>query len=203
MEHVEKTIGHCDGYLVPGGFGERGWIGKIMTAKYCREKKIPYFGICLGMQVMCVEFARHALHLDDANSTEIDPKTPHPIISLLSEQKNVENLGGTMRLGAYSCRIKEGSKAAKAYGETLISERHRHRYEFNNAFKEACEKKGLLLTGVLENSFLCEIAEVVNHPWMVGVQYHPEFKSKPTDPHPLFRDFIAAALAHQKKGSHS
>lgn len=203
MEHVERTIGHCDGYLVPGGFGERGWIGKIMTAKYCREKKIPYFGICLGMQVMCVEFARHALHLDDANSTEIDPKTPHPIISLLSEQKNVENLGGTMRLGAYSCRIKEGSKAAKAYGETLISERHRHRYEFNNAFKEACEKKGLLLTGVLENSFLCEIAEVVNHPWMVGVQYHPEFKSKPTDPHPLFRDFIAAALAHQKKASHS
>lgn len=196
---VENVIGGCDGYLVPGGFGERGWIGKIMTAKYCREHKIPYFGLCLGMQVMCVEFARHVLGLNDANSTEIDPNTPHPVISLLSEQRGIDNLGGTMRLGAYNCTLKPNSKAAQAYGTTLISERHRHRFEFNNFFKEACEQKGLLLSGTLENGPLCEIAEVKDHPWMVGVQYHPEFKSKPTDPHPLFRDFIAAVIASKKK----
>ncbi len=196
-EDVEKEIGGCDGYLVPGGFGERGWMGKIMTAKYCREKKIPFFGLCLGMQIMCVEFARHVLGMKDANSTEVDPNTPHPVISLLSEQKGVENLGGTMRLGAYSCLIKKGTKAEKAYGTTRISERHRHRWEFNNAFKEACEKEGLILSGVLENSQLCEIAEIKNHPWMIGVQFHPEFKSKPTDPHPLFRDFIAAMVARK------
>ncbi len=196
---VEQTIAGCDGYLVPGGFGERGWMGKIMTAKYCREKKIPYFGLCLGMQVMCVEFARHVLGLTDANSTEIDPNTPHPVISLLSEQKGIEDLGGTMRLGAYNCQIKAGTKAEKAYGKTLVSERHRHRFEFNNRFKELCEKQGLILTGVLENSHLCEIAEIKDHPWMLGVQYHPEFKSKPTEPHPLFRDFIAAVIAN--KGS--
>jgi CTP synthase len=193
-DDVEKTIGGCDGYLVPGGFGERGWMGKIMTAKYCRERKIPFFGLCLGMQIMCVEFARHVLGLKDANSTEVDPNTPHPVISLLSEQRGVENLGGTMRLGAYNCVVKKGSKAEKAYGTTLISERHRHRWEFNNLFKEECEKNGLVLSGVLENSHLCEIAEVKDHPWMIGVQFHPEFKSKPTDPHPLFRDFIAAML---------
>ncbi|MBI2743208.1 MAG: CTP synthase [Chlamydiales bacterium] len=193
-EDVEKILTGCDGYLVPGGFGERGWIGKILTAKHCREKKIPFFGLCLGMQIMCVEFARHVLGYKDANSTEVDPNTPHPVISLLSEQKDVENLGGTMRLGAYNCQIKKGSKAEKAYGTTLISERHRHRWEFNNAFKDACEKQGLLLTGVLENSKLCEIAEVQDHPWMVGVQFHPEFKSKPTDPHPLFRDFVKALV---------
>ncbi len=193
-DDVEKTIGGCDGYLVPGGFGERGWMGKIMTAKYCRERKIPFFGLCLGMQIMCVEFARHVLGLKDANSTEVDPNTPHPVISLLSEQRGVENLGGTMRLGAYNCVVKKGSKAEKAYGTTLISERHRHRWEFNNLFKEECEKNGLVLSGVLENSHLCEIAEVKDHPWMIGVQFHPEFKSKPTDPHPLFRDFIASML---------
>jgi CTP synthase len=197
-DNVETMIGGCDGYLVPGGFGERGWIGKIMTAKYCREKKIPFFGLCLGMQIMCVEFARHVLGYKDANSTEVDPNTPHPVISLLSEQKDVEDLGGTMRLGAYNCTIKKGSKAEKAYGTTLISERHRHRWEFNNAFKDECEKQGLVLSGVLENSRLCEIAEVQNHPWMIGVQFHPEFKSKPTDPHPLFRDFVKAMIQNQK-----
>ncbi len=194
-ENIEKAIGGCDGYLVPGGFGERGWMGKVMTAKYCREKKIPYFGLCLGMQVMCVEFARHVLGLADANSTEMDPNTPHPVVSLLTEQKGLENLGGTMRLGAYNCLVKPGSKAEKAYGKKIISERHRHRWEFNNDYKEKCEKKGLLLSGILEDSHLCEIAEVKDHPWMIGVQFHPEFKSKPTDPHPLFRDFIAAAVA--------
>jgi CTP synthase len=196
---VEKTIGGCDGYLVPGGFGERGWMGKIMTAKYCREKKIPYFGLCLGMQVMCVEFARHVLKLSDANSTEIDPKTAHPIVSLLSEQKAIANLGGTMRLGAFACQVKPGSKAEKAYGATRISERHRHRWEFNNIYKDDCEKSGLNFSGILEEGHLCEIAEVKDHPWMVGVQFHPEFKSKPTDPHPLFRDFIAAALQNKKR----
>jgi CTP synthase len=195
---VEKVIGGCDGYLVPGGFGERGWMGKIMTAKYCREHQIPYFGLCLGMQVMCVEFARHVLGLNDANTTEVDPHTPHPIISLLSEQKGIENLGGTMRLGAFTCQVKTGSKAAKAYGTTRISERHRHRYEFNNLYKDNCEEKGLILSGVIEDGHLCEIAEVHDHPWMLGVQFHPEFKSKPTDPHPLFREFVAAAIQEQK-----
>jgi CTP synthase len=194
-DNLEEAIGGCDGYLVPGGFGERGWMGKIMTAKYCREKKIPFFGICLGMQVMSVEFARHVLGLENANSTEIDPNTPDPIISLLSEQKNITNLGGTMRLGAYECALKKGTKAAKAYGKEMISERHRHRFEFNNAYKEPFEKNGFVIAGTLHNHNLCEIAEIKDHPWMVGVQFHPEFKSKPNEAHPLFRDFIAAMVA--------
>jgi CTP synthase len=189
-------IGGCDGYVVPGGFGERGWIGKILTAKYCREHKIPYFGLCLGMQVMCVEFARHVLKLPDANSTEIDPKTPHPVISLLSEQKDIADMGGTMRLGAYPCELKAGSKAAKAYGELKISERHRHRYELNDAFKTRFQDQGLLITGILPTQGLCEIVEVKDHPWMVGVQFHPEFKSKPSSAHPLFKDFIEAAIKY-------
>ena len=199
LEHgcVSEAIKGCDGYLVPGGFGERGWMGKIMTAKFCREKKVPYLGLCLGMQVMCVEFARHVLGLKDANTTEIDPQTSNPIISLLSEQKGVQDLGGTMRLGAYSCRLKEGSKANQAYGSLVISERHRHRFEFNNLYKDQCEEKGLMISGYMENANLCEIVEVEDHPWMVGVQFHPEFKSKPSRPHPLFVDFIAAALKHQ------
>ena len=151
------------------------------------------------MQVMCVEFARHVLGLKEANSTEVDPKTSHPIISLLTEQEGITNLGGTMRLGAFSCRLTPGSKAAKAYGQSKISERHRHRYEFNNLYKESFENQGLTLSGVLENGHLCEIAEIKDHPWMVGVQFHPEFKSKPTEPHPLFKDFVAAILS-QKEG---
>lgn len=203
LEHgaVEKVIGGCDGYLVPGGFGERGWMGKIMTAKYCRENNIPYFGLCLGMQVLCVEFARHVLNLSDANSTEIDPSTAHPIISLLSEQKGVEDVGGTMRLGAFPCQLRAGTKAEKAYQAEKVSERHRHRYEFNQIYKEECEKKGMILSGVLENNHLCEIAEIQGHPWMLGVQFHPEFKSKPTEPHPLFRDFVAAMIERKKEGS--
>lgn len=195
---VETAIGGCDGYVVPGGFGERGWMGKIMAAKYCRENKIPYFGLCLGMQVLCVEFARHVLKLDDANSTEIDPNTANPVIALLTEQKAVEGLGGTMRLGAYNCVIQKGSKAEKSYGKNLISERHRHRWEFNNEYKQAFEENGATISGVLENSKLCEITEIKDHPWMVGVQFHPEFKSKPFAAHPLFRDFIAAAIAYRK-----
>jgi CTP synthase len=193
-----SDLSDCDGYLVPGGFGERGWMGKIMTAKHCREQKIPYFGLCLGMQVLCVEFARHVLGLHNANTTENDPETPHPVVSLLSEQKGVEYLGGTMRLGAFSCALKPGTKASEAYGSLLISERHRHRYEFNNAYKDACEQKGLVFSGVLHNGQLCEIAEVKDHPWMLGVQFHPEFKSKPTEPHPLFSDFLEAVKVHKK-----
>lgn len=195
LEDLDKT--GCDGYLVPGGFGERGWEGKILTARYCREQQIPYLGLCLGMQVLCVEFARHVLGLQDANSTEMDKTTANPIISLLNEQKNIENLGGTMRLGAHSCLIKEGSKAALAYGVSRVLERHRHRYEFNNNYKEISEKHGLVLSGVLENGELCEIAEVRDHPWMVGVQFHPEFKSKPTKAHPLFREFIQAVISRK------
>ncbi len=194
---VESAIKGCDGYLVPGGFGERGWIGKILTAQYCREHKIPYFGLCLGMQVMCVEFARHVLKLPDANSTEIDPQTPHPVIALLSEQNAVEEMGGTMRLGAYPCELAAGSKAAKAYGAASISERHRHRFEVSGAFKAPFQENGLLITGVLPKQGLCEIVEVKDHPWMVGVQFHPEFKSKPSQPHPLFKDFIKAALNYR------
>lgn len=194
---LREALQGCDGYLVPGGFGERGWEGKIQTAKYCREEKIPYFGICLGMQVMAVEFARHALGLKDANSTEFDQETKNPVISLLSEQKGVQDLGGTMRLGAYVCDLKPQSLAQKAYEKNRISERHRHRYEFNNQYKEKMEEKGFQISGVLKNENLCEIAEIGNHPWMVGVQFHPEFKSKPTEPHPLFRDFIQAMIKHQ------
>ncbi len=191
---IARGIGGCDGYLVPGGFGERGWMGKIMTAKYCRENQIPYFGICLGMQVLCVEFARHVLGLTDANSTEIDPNTSHPVISLLSEQKDVIDLGGTMRLGAFFCSLKPGTKAEKAYGTTSISERHRHRWEFNNAYQDVYEQNGLCLSGTSEHGHLVEIVEVQSHPWMIGVQFHPEFKSKPTCSHPLFRDFIGAII---------
>lgn len=196
--NIEKAISGCDGYLVPGGFGERGWLGKIMTAKYCRENKIPYFGICLGMQVMAVEFARHAAHLPEANSTEIDPYTKDPVISLLSEQRNVQEMGGTMRLGNFACTLKKGTKAHKAYGKDVVQERHRHRFEFNNKYQAAMEKEGFILSGILEGASLCEISEIKDHPWMLGVQYHPEFKSKPTEPHPLFRDFVEAMIHQQK-----
>jgi len=197
VENGENIAG-CDGYLVPGGFGERGWEGKITAAQYCREHKLPYFGLCLGMQVMVVEFARHVAGLTEANSTEMAPETPNPVISLLSEQENVTDLGGTMRLGAYKCVVKEGSKAYTAYQSTLISERHRHRWEFNNKYKKLIENHGLIFSGMLEKGSLCEIVELEDHPWMVGVQFHPEFKSRPTEPHPLFRDFIAATIAHKE-----
>lgn len=194
---LDLSVQGCDGYVVPGGFGERGWEGMIQTAKYCRENKVPYLGLCLGMQVMIVEFARHVLGLKNSDSTEMNPNTPNPVISLLSEQKGIENLGGTMRLGAYPCALVKDSLAMNAYGKSLISERHRHRYEFNNAYKQEFENRGMLFSGTLQNGNLCEIAEVKNHPWMLGVQFHPEFKSKPLHPHPLFRDFIAALQTRQ------
>jgi CTP synthase len=189
-----KDLDACDGYLVPGGFGERGWRGKIETAKYCRESKTPYFGICFGMQVLAVEFAKNVLGLKDANSTEVDPTTKTPIISLLTEQKLVEDVGGTMRLGAYPCRLKSGSKVHKIYGQDVINERHRHRYEFNNEYRKAFEEKGLEMVGTLDGDNLCEILENKDHPWMVGVQFHPEFQSKPIKPHPLFHDFVKAMI---------
>ncbi len=200
----ESDFDDCDGYLIPGGFGERGWEGKILAAKHCREKKIPYFGICLGMQVMTVEFARNVAQLKDANSTEIDVDSPHPVISLLSEQRQVKDMGGTMRLGASKCLLKKGSKSHKAYGKDVILERHRHRYEFNNDYKEQLENLGLEIIGTLDAGNLCEIVEVKDHPWMVGVQFHPEFQSKPTDAHPLFRDFVKAMIEfHTNKEKHA
>lgn len=196
---IKEQLGSCDGYLVPGGFGERGWTGKIMTAKWCREHGIPYFGICLGMQVMAVEFARHMLKLEDANSTEFDAYTTNPVISLLSEQKEVSDVGGTMRLGAFRCNLKPGSLAEKAYGAKQISERHRHRYEFNNKYLDAMQGKGFKITGTLDEGNLCEISEVEGHPWMLGVQFHPEFKSKPIAPHPLFKSFVKAMIDRRSK----
>lgn len=195
---VEKAIGGCDGYLIPGGFGERGWEGKVLAAKYCREKKIPYFGLCLGMQVLIVEFARNVLGLKNASSTEVDPNTPDPVISMLSEQRGLKELGGTMRLGSYPCILKKGTLAERCYKKTRIHERHRHRYEFNNSYKEAFENAGLIFSGTFEEGTLCEIAEIPSHPWMLGVQFHPEFKSKPLEPHPLFQDFITSLIMGKK-----
>lgn len=194
----KETLQGCDGYVVPGGFGERGWEGMIACAKYCREHKVPYLGICLGMQVMIVEFARNVLGLTEADSTEMNIHTPNPVISLLSQQKNIQNLGGTMRLGAYPCDLLSGSLANKAYEQSLIWERHRHRYEFNNEYKRDFEARGMIFSGTLQNGNLCEISEVKDHPWMLGVQFHPEFKSKPLHPHPLFRDFIASLVVQDK-----
>lgn len=188
----------CDGFLVPGGFGDRGFAGKLLTAQYCRENKTPYFGICLGMQVMAVEFAKNVLGYEEATSTEMDPKTPYPIISLMNEQYEVVDKGGTMRLGAYACTLKPDSLARKVYGMPEVQERHRHRYEFNSKFEEEMEKAGFIVSGKLKNQNLCEIAEIENHPWMIGVQFHPEFLSKPTHPHPLFSSFIQAII-HQKQ----
>ncbi len=191
----------CDGYLVPGGFGDRGWKGKLLTATYCRENTIPYFGICLGMQVMAVEFAQNVLGLKDANSTEMDQETKNPVISLLTEQKMITDMGGTMRLGAYPCHIKRDSKAQKAYQKEKVEEVHRHRYELNNKYIETLEKEGMNIVGIYQEANLCEILELQNHLWMLGVQFHPEFHSKLTEPHPLFCDFIKAMITYKAEKS--
>ena len=200
-ENLQSTdeIPECDGYLVPGGFGKRGWEGKILTAQHCRETQTPYFGICLGMQVLVVEYARSQLGLKEANSTEMNAHTPDPLISILETQKSVEEKGGTMRLGSYPCALKSGSKAHLAYGSLLVHERHRHRFEFNFAYKKALEEVGLLFSGTLEGGDLCEITEVEQHPWMMGVQFHPEFQSRPTDAHPLFRSFVQAMIERKEE----
>lgn len=192
-------LGRADAILVPGGFGQRGVEGKIAAAKYAREKGVPYLGLCLGMQVAVIEFARSVLGFADANSIEIDEQTSHPVIHLMEEQKNVADIGGTSRLGTYPCEIKKGTKAEKIYGATHIEERHRHRFEFNNEYIKEFEAAGMRVAGVCPIGGQVEIMENDNHPWMVGVQFHPEFLSRPVRPHPLFRDFIAAALDIKKK----
>lgn len=197
---MTKVMEGVDGILVPGGFGNRGIEGKIKAIQYARENKIPFFGICLGMQCAVIEFARHVCGMADANSSEFAPETAHPVIDLMPEQLDVEDMGGTMRLGLYPCKVYPDTLTMKAYNEELIYERHRHRYEFNNAFREEIVDKGLKLGGTLPNGRLIEIVELPEsvHPWFLGAQFHPEFKSRPTNPHPLFRDFIAAALREQK-----
>ncbi len=197
---AEANLHDADGVLVPGGFGERGIEGKVSAARYARESKLPYFGICLGMQVAVIEFARNVCGLEKAHSTEFVKTTSDPVISLLEEQKEFlgKKMGGTMRLGAYPCTLAGGTRARAAYGTDEISERHRHRYEFNNSYREAMTSKGLTLSGLSPVRDLVEIVEVADHPWFVAVQFHPEFKSKPTAAHPLFRGFVTAALAHRK-----
>ncbi|MBW2491261.1 MAG: CTP synthase, partial [Deltaproteobacteria bacterium] len=208
-DNCKETFESIDGILVPGGFGSRGIEGKICAAKYAREEKIPYFGICLGMQIGVIEFARNAAAMEGAHSQEFDKNTPYPVIYLMTEWYDdktgtvqrrdiTSDKGGTMRLGAYPCMIKENTLAHKAYGISDISERHRHRYEFNNAFTERLEEKGLVISGTSPDAELVEIVEIKDHPWYLGCQFHPEFKSRPMDPHPLFREFIRASLAYSK-----
>jgi CTP synthase len=196
-DSVETVLKGLNGVLVAPGFGERGLEGKIEAIKFVRESKVPFFGICLGMQCAVVEFSRHVLGLE-ASSTELNPKTKNPVIDMMEEQKKITKKGGTMRLGAYDCKLKKGSKAHIAYGESLIKERHRHRYEFNNRYLEQIEAAGLKATGVNPESNLVEIVELKDHPWFVGVQYHPELKSTVLNPHPLFVKFVEAALSHKK-----
>jgi len=191
-------LARVDGIVVPGGFGYRGIEGKIDAAEYARVHKTPYLGLCLGMQVMCIEFARNVLGLDDANSTEFDGTTEHPVIDLMPDQHGVANLGGTMRLGLYPCMLQPGSIAAAAYGTDLVNERHRHRFEFNNQYRDAFIAGGARFSGLSPDGRLVEIMEVVDHPFMVGSQFHPEFTSRPNRPHPLFSAFVQAAIAHQE-----
>ncbi|TFV94621.1 CTP synthase [Algoriphagus kandeliae] len=197
-DNYESKLRDLDGILVAPGFGERGFEGKIETVRYAREKKIPFFGICLGMQVAVIEFARNVLELENANSTEMDPYTSHPIIDLMEEQKQIEQMGGTMRLGAYTCELKRGSKSHLAYGSKKIQERHRHRYEFNNRYLDQVEAAGMIATGKNPETGLVEIVEIKNHPWFVGVQFHPEYKSTALNPQPLFVKFIQAAIENKK-----
>ncbi len=196
-QSAESLLASADGILVPGGFGNRGIEGKIKAAQYARENKIPYLGLCLGMQIAVVEFARHVCGLEGANSTEFDPETEHPVIHLLPSQIHVEQKGGTMRLGQYPCVLQEDSHAIHAYGQPVISERHRHRFELNNDYRRKLTDCGLICSGLYREEDLVEIIEMKDHPWFVGVQFHPEFKSKPTRPHPLFAHFIQAALTKQ------
>lgn len=196
---VGAILGKADAVLVPGGFGQRGVEGKIAAAKYARENGIPYFGLCLGMQVAVIEFARNVLGLTGANSVEMDENTPDPVIYLMEEQKTVTDIGGTSRLGAYPCRISKGSLSEKIYGTNEIEERHRHRFEFNNKYAEEFDAAGMKVAGVCPAGGQVEIMENVSHPWMIGVQFHPEFLSRPVRPHPLFKAFIAAALERKKK----
>jgi CTP synthase len=192
----DKSLRGLGGILVPGGFGERGIEGKILAAKYARENKIPYLGLCLGMQIATIEFARNVLKLDKADSTEFNPDSPHPVIALLDAQKKVTKKGGTMRLGAQACQLQTGSKAGQLYGSFVVNERHRHRYEFNNHYREKFEKAGFIFSGTSPDGKLVEVIELKDHPFFIASQFHPEFLSKPHKPHPLFKGFIAAAHAN-------
>jgi CTP synthase len=196
-EDLEKgrgldALAEVDGIVVPGGFGYRGIEGKIVAARYAREHKVPYLGLCLGMQVMVIELARHALQTDEVNSTEFEPHVRHPVIDLMPDQQSVTNMGGTMRLGVYPCHLTPGTIAAEAYGVEVVQERHRHRFELNNAYRDILARQGMVFSGLSPDRRLVEIAEMDDHPWMLGCQFHPEFRSRPTRPHPLFRAFVAA-----------
>ncbi|HET9507975.1 MAG TPA: CTP synthase [Gaiellaceae bacterium] len=193
-EEAADLLENVDGVLVPGGFGSRGWEGKILACQVAREREIPYLGICLGMHVAVSEFARNVCGLDGANSTEMDPETPHPVIDLLPEQKEIEDLGGTMRLGAQAVELVDGTRTHEIYGEPVIHERHRHRYEVNNHYRERLVEAGLVVSGTFQEGRLVEVIELPEHPWFVASQFHPEFKSRPTRPAPLFREFVGAAL---------
>jgi CTP synthase len=196
---LDHQLDGADGILVPGGFGDRGIEGMIQAAQFARTMRIPYFGICLGMQVAVMEYARHVCGMEKANSSEFNPNTPYPVIDLLPEQKAVQEKGASMRLGAYPCILEDSSFAFDAYGTREISERHRHRYEFNNDFKKALVERGLRITGASPDGRLAEVVEITDQPWFLGCQFHPEFKSRPTDPHPLFREFIRAALQQKQQ----
>jgi CTP synthase len=197
--NVNEKLGGLDAVLVAPGFGERGIEGKIETVRYVRENKIPFFGICLGMQMSVIEYSRNILGLSDANSTEMNEKTSNPVVNLMEEQKTITDKGGTMRLGAWNCDIKPGTLAHKIYGTTSISERHRHRYEFNSAYLDQLEKAGLKASGTNPQTGLVEIVEIEDHPFFIGVQYHPEYKSTVANPHPIFVNFVAAAVQAKKK----
>ncbi|MFZ2361005.1 MAG: CTP synthase [Anaerolineae bacterium] len=196
-----ERLAAVDGIVVPGGFGYRGIEGKIVAARYAREQQTPYLGLCLGMQVMCIEFARHVTGSDRPNSTEFDPHTNYPVIDLMPDQRGIADMGGTMRLGAYPCMLQPGTRAAAAYGQAQVSERHRHRFEFNNSFRDQLSEAGLTLSGLSPDGRLVEIAELRDHPWMLGSQFHPEFKSRPNRAHPLFRSFLEAVQTRTQQGS--
>jgi CTP synthase len=193
---ADKMLKALGGILVPGGFGERGIEGKIEAARYAREHKVPYLGLCLGMQIATIEFARNALGLKGAHSTEFDPNTPHPVIALLDAQRKVTRKGGTMRLGSQPCQLAVGTRAAQLYGAFVVQERHRHRYEFNNAYRAKFEEAGFLCSGTSPDGKLVEVIELKDHPFFMASQFHPEFQSKPNAPHPLFKGFIAAVHQH-------
>src|SRR6266508_4336138 len=199
LEEAAEELEQVDGIIVPGGFGSRGWEGKILACRVARERGIPYLGICLGMHVAISEFARHVVGLDGANSTEMDPETPHPVIDLLPEQKEIEDLGGTMRLGAQAVELETSTRTAEAYGDVTIHERHRHRYEVNNHYRPRLVDAVLVVSGTYQEGRLVEIVELPEHPWFVASQFHPEFKSRPTRPAPLFREFVGAAHARARE----